>query len=80
MNAISITYVIVKSPQDEPYNCCMTFGYVYSKCSTLIILVSNCTISFANFFLFLMCLKNMLCNVSLLLLHISGLRSNGCYL
>jgi len=52
LNAISITCAIVKSPQDEPSSCCMTFAYVYSKCSTLIILVSNCMVFFGNFFCF----------------------------
>jgi len=74
-NVISITYVIVKSPQNEPPNCCMTFAYVYSKCSTLIILVSNCTVSSSNF-LFSMCLNHILCNANLVWLCVFGLRSN----
>ncbi len=42
------TYVVVKIPQDESFVCCMTFAYVYNKFSTLIIVVSNCMVSFGN--------------------------------
>jgi hypothetical protein len=44
------TYVILKIPQDKSSRCCITFAYIYSKCSTLIILINNCTMSFGKFF------------------------------
>ncbi len=78
-NVISIAYVIFKIPQDEPSRCCITFAYISSRCLTLIILINNCTISSGKFS-FSVCLNHILCNVSLLWLHVYGQNANGCYL
>lgn len=45
---ILATYVIVEIPQDESFVYCTTFANVDNKFSTLIILVSNCMVSFGN--------------------------------
>jgi len=78
-NVISIAYVILIIPQDEPSRCCITFAYISSRCLTLIILINNCTISSGKFS-FSVCLNHILCNVSLLWLHVYEQNANGCYL
>jgi hypothetical protein len=48
-NVISVTYVIVKNPQDELSSYCITFAYEYSKCFTfmmLIIIECHCLVFF----------------------------------
>jgi hypothetical protein len=78
-NVILVAYVIFKIPQDKPSRCCITFAYIYNKCSTLIILINNYTISSSSF-LFSMCLNHILCDVSLVWLHVYGQKANGSYL
>jgi hypothetical protein len=40
-NAISVTYVIVKSSQDELFSRYITFAYEYSKYFTFMMLINN---------------------------------------
>ncbi len=40
-NVISVTYAIVKSPQDELFSHYITFAYEYSKCFTFMMLINN---------------------------------------
>jgi Zn-dependent peptidase ImmA (M78 family) len=52
-NVILATYAIVKKSHNELSFYCMTFTYLYNKCSPLIILVNNCMVSYGkNFILF----------------------------
>jgi hypothetical protein len=47
---ILVAYAIVKRPHNELYVYCMTFAYVYDKCSMLITLINNRMVSSSNFF------------------------------
>jgi hypothetical protein len=47
---IGCAYAIVKRSHNELYVYCMTFTYVYDKCSTLMTLINNCMVSSSNFF------------------------------
>jgi hypothetical protein len=48
-NVISVTYVIMKSPQ-KLFSCCITFAYEYNKCFTFMTLVSSWMVLFDKFF------------------------------
>jgi hypothetical protein len=50
-NVISITYVIVKSLQDELSSCCITFAYEYSMWFTFMMLINNWMLLFGYFFI-----------------------------
>jgi len=49
-NVVLVAYAIVKNPQDELSNCCITIAYEYNKRFTFMMLVSNWMVSFDNFF------------------------------
>jgi hypothetical protein len=55
-NAMLVAYAIVKRPHDGLFICCMTFAYLYNKCSALIILVNNHMVSFGIFFFYHWCI------------------------
>ncbi len=43
-------YVVVKNPQDELFNCCITFAYEYNKCFIFMMLINNWKVLFGDFF------------------------------
>ncbi len=53
LNAMSVTYVIVKIPHDKLFICCITFACVYDKLFKYINLHNNWTMSLGNFFVLL---------------------------
>ncbi len=45
-----VAYVVVKRLHDELFVCCMTFAYLFNKCSTFFNFLNNCTMSLGNDF------------------------------
>ncbi len=54
-NAMSIAYVIAKTPHDELSTCCITFAYVYNKLFTFISFHNNWIVLLSNFFFIGIC-------------------------